>query len=66
MASPPPLSENGPGRKLLESMWTEFGIVTLVIVARLYTRLHIVRKVAWDDFLMVLAYVSFLSSGLDG
>ena len=63
MASQPPLSSNARGLELLESMWTEFAISTLVVAARLYTRVFLVRKVSWDDFLMITAAVSFLESG---
>ena len=58
MDSPPPLSENRPGLQLLESMWTQFAIITLVLAARLYTRTFLVRKVLRDDLLMMSAYVS--------
>ena len=58
MASPPPLSSNALGLELLESMWIEFTITTFVIAARLYTRVFLVRKVSWDDFLMITALVS--------
>ena len=63
MASAPPLSGNARGLELLESMWTESAITTLVIAARLYTRVSVVSKVHWDDFLMITAFVSFLESG---
>ena len=46
-------------------MWIEFAITTLVIAARLYTRVFLVRKVSWDDFLMITAFVSLLESGVD-
>ena len=58
MDPPPPLSENKLGLVLLESMWTEFAITTVALAARLYTRTFLVRKVLWDDILMLLAYVS--------
>ena len=58
MDSPPPLSANRLGVVLLQSMWTEFAVTTLILAARLYTRTFLVRKVLWDDFLMISAYVS--------
>ena len=58
MDSPPPLSANKLGTVLLQSMWTEFAITTVILAARLYTRTILVRKVLWDDFLMLAAYVS--------
>jgi hypothetical protein len=60
MASPPPLSTNALGLELLKSMWIEFAITALVIAARLYARLHLLRRFGWDDFLMITAFVSVL------
>lgn len=58
MASQPPLSSNALGLELLESMWTEFAITTLVIAARIYTRGYLVRSFGTDDYIMIIAFVS--------
>lgn len=50
-------SENlGPA--VVESIWIEMGIATMILGMRFYTRARVVGKVAFDDWLMLFAYVS--------
>jgi hypothetical protein len=56
--SSPPLSSNALEQELVKSMWSEFAIVTLVLAARFYTRIHLVNRVGWDDAVIFLSYVS--------
>jgi hypothetical protein len=60
----PPLSINPRGKEIVVSMWIEFAITTLVLVARLYTRVFLVRKAGWDDYLMVVAFVRSLHESI--
>ena len=47
--------------------WTLCGIALLIVCARIYTRIRIVRKTGWDDWVMVLAMVGrFLSPWIKG
>jgi hypothetical protein len=38
---------------------TTLGIATIFVVARLTSRLVIVRKITWDDYFIVFGWVSF-------
>lgn len=38
---------------------TTLGIATVFVVARLTSRLVIVRKITWDDYFIVFGWVSF-------
>ncbi len=38
---------------------TTLGIATVFVVARLTSRLAIVRKITWDDYFIVFGWVSF-------
>jgi cell division protein FtsW (lipid II flippase) len=59
MSAPlPPHVSKGPG--LVAVTWVEATIGLLLLVARLYTRARIVRSVGWDDWIMVLATVSYI------
>lgn len=42
---------------LLAVIWSLGGLSTIVMVLRLYTRMRIVARVAWDDYLMVVSWV---------
>ncbi len=62
MASPatnplPPNVNNGP--KILAVAWIECGVALLFVLARMYTRHKLVRKVGWDDWAVVFTMVSF-------
>ena len=53
---PPPADDRGPLQ--LEASWIGVGIAVLVVTARIYTRVKIVRRLSLDDYLMVAALVS--------
>jgi hypothetical protein len=55
-AALPPDVNLGPG--LLQSIWIEMAICTMVLLARFYTRARIVKKIAPDDWVMLIASVS--------
>lgn len=38
-------------------MWVGFGIATVVIAVRLYTRLFLKQAAGWDDPFIALSYV---------
>ena len=46
----------GPIIKSLD--WTLFGLSSIVVSLRLYTRTWIIRKLGWDDATMALSQVS--------
>lgn len=54
--------ENIPDRResVLIVTTATLGIATIFVVARLVSRLAIVRKVTWDDYFIVLGWVSFI------
>lgn len=62
MPSPPPLSSNTRGLQVLESIWIGFFFTAIVVAARIYTRARMVRKVNWDDYLMLAAFLVNLVS----
>ena len=55
---PPPGGDQDRGWQLLAVHCTFTGIVTLLLFARLYTRVFIVREVGLDDYFIILGVVS--------
>ncbi|PVI02161.1 hypothetical protein DM02DRAFT_653786 [Periconia macrospinosa] len=51
----PPNTNAGPAINAVN--WTEASLGILVLFARLYTRIFIVRKLGWDDLCIVLAVI---------
>jgi hypothetical protein len=39
-------------------MWFQVAVASVFIGLRMYTRYYIVRKIGWDDVLMILNLVS--------
>ena len=58
----PPDDNRGPAINII--CWTGFTICTIVVAARLFTRLRISRSAGWDDGIIVLSMVSFFRDGL--
>lgn len=59
-ASPPLDVNRGPG--LVVAAWI-MGLAGCSLLAmRMYTRTMIIKKVAWDDWTMVVAVVSFITT----
>lgn len=52
---PPPTEDRGP--MFLEANWIGVSFATLVIVARIFTRVKVVGRLSLDDYLMVVALV---------
>jgi hypothetical protein len=48
---------HGRGPTILIAMWTTTSIAALFVVARLYTRIKILRSVGLDDYLMASSMV---------
>lgn len=47
----------GPG--ILITVWVELGVSGVVLLGRLFAQFRIHRKVVLDDYLMIMAWVSF-------
>ena len=45
------------GPTILIAMWTTTSIATLFVIARLYTRIKILRSLGLDDYLMACSMV---------
>ena len=60
-AAPPPGGDENIGYKLVIVATTTIATGAITILLRMYVRARIVRAVGWDDWLMLLALVSFLS-----
>ena len=45
------------GRATLISVWTEASIATFVVIVRFVTQVWIVKKLGWDDWIMLCALV---------
>jgi hypothetical protein len=58
MASPATVGDSGAVRGFLALIWTLASLSIVVVVARFYTRTILVRKVALDDWLMLISLVS--------
>ena len=43
---------------MLGVLWTQAGVSTMLVAARLYVRLLIEPRAGWDDWTMVIALVS--------
>ena len=52
------MSYDDLGPPLIQSMWVEFAVSTVIFTARLYTRGFLVKNVARDDYTMAFSYVS--------
>ena len=57
-AAAPAGGNQSKGYQLITVQSIFFGLATLLVAARLYTRQRIVRKLAIDDLLMVISWVS--------
>jgi hypothetical protein len=57
--SPPSGGDQNEAPLLRAIIGTELGVCTLVIAARLYTRLRLVRNAGIDDWIMFATYVDF-------
>lgn len=58
MASwPPPYPDNSRGPLLLRTIWTLIGISSVVLIARIWTKLVKARRLYADDICMVFALV---------
>ena len=45
------------GPKILAVLWTLTGITTLMVIARIYIRLRVLRNFGMDDYLIVVSMV---------
>ena len=54
---PPPGGDQKRGWQLLATHSTLSGIATIVVFARLYTRITIVKSIGLDDYSIILAAV---------
>ena len=59
-AAPPPGGDENIGYRLVIVASTTIATGAITILLRMYVRARIVRAVGWDDWLMLLALVSFL------
>lgn len=57
--TPPSGGDQNEAPLLRAIIGTELSVCTLVIAARLYTRLRLVRNVGTDDWIMFATYVEF-------
>lgn len=55
--SPLPPDETRDHPALAIYMWVGCGIATVVVAARLYTRLFLKQAAGWDDPFILLSYV---------
>lgn len=53
---PPPTETRGP--MLIQATWIMIGISTPFVVARVCARRRQMKKLGWDDYLMILSLVS--------
>ncbi|KAI9760802.1 MAG: hypothetical protein M4579_001432 [Chaenotheca gracillima] len=51
------------GNSMLEAVWIEAGIASIIMGLRMYTRIAIVKKVSLDDYLMMLSLILAVISG---
>lgn len=54
----PPYPDDDKGPMVLRTVWVLISISTLVVLARIYTKVRKTHRLYWDDFLMMLALVS--------
>ena len=59
---PPPDGDVNIGYKLTATVIVTFGLAAIAVTMRMYARARLVRKVGWDDWLILFAVVG-LSSG---
>ena len=52
------MSAENAGPLVLGVLWSEGAIGTLLMIARLYTRVVIDPMIGWDDWTMLMAIVS--------
>lgn len=57
--TPPPGGDQNQAPLLRVILGIELGVCTLVIAARLYTRLSLARNAGTDDWIMFATYVGF-------
>lgn len=62
-SSPPPDGDVNRGKVILIVGWLESALALVFLCGRLYTRIRINRSVGWDDWAMIVAYVSGMSVG---
>ena len=55
--TPPPDGNRDHSRTLLAVIWVEASLGTIVLIARLATRVFIADNLGWDDFWMVATWV---------
>ncbi|KAJ5626328.1 hypothetical protein N7510_002637 [Penicillium lagena] len=54
---PPGYLEQDKGPKILSVLWTLTGLTTILVVARVWTRIKILKNFGVDDYLIVIAMV---------
>ena len=52
------MSIGGYGPTIIAVMWTETAIALVFVLLRLWTRLRINYATGWDDYLLVITWVS--------
>ena len=57
LTSPPPGGDQNKAPMLAAVMWSEATIAIVVVILRMYTRARLVRKVGWDDWIMLFTLV---------
>ena len=58
LVTPPPGGDFDKAPALLAIVWTEAVVGTAVLALRLFTRIKIVNNLGWDDFWMVITWVT--------
>lgn len=48
------------GSTIFSLTWTEGSLATIVVCARMYTRLRLVKNAGWDDWIMLFALVCII------
>ncbi len=61
-AFPPPVNPDdlGHGPLIVGITWAATGIAIIAVALRFYVRKALVRVIDWDDWIMLVALVSFL------
>lgn len=57
-ALPPPDGDVRRGSVILIIGWVECAVASLFLFGRLYTRIRVNHSMGWDDWAMIVAYVS--------
>lgn len=61
----PPDGDVNKGHIIIILTWTGFSISLLLVIARIWTRVKVVRAFGWDDGFIILALVNILSRRLE-